>query len=98
MSHLMEKQSEKQAVKPPQMWTVVLINDDFTTFEFVMGCLITVFNKNEQEAFQITTQVHQQGKGVVGIYTKDIGESKVAIAQQFALQEAHPLMILLEPA
>ncbi len=97
MSEIFEKQIEKQKIKPPQMWNVIMLNDDFTTFEFVMACLIQIFNKTEQQAFMITQQIHESGKGIVGQYPKDIAETKKEYAMAFARQEKHPLNVTIEP-
>jgi ATP-dependent Clp protease adaptor protein ClpS len=97
MSELIEKETTKQAVKPPSMWQVVLLNDDYTTVEFVIDCLIYVFNKSEDEAARITMDVHKKGKGIVGRYTKDIALTKQSDAQNYAKSQGHPLQVLAEP-
>lgn len=98
MSEIFEKQTEKQKIKPPQMWNVIMFNDDFTTFEFVMACLVQIFNKNPQDAFQITNTIHKSGKCVVGKYPRDIAETKKEYALAFARQEEHPLHVEIEEA
>jgi ATP-dependent Clp protease adaptor protein ClpS len=98
MSEIFEKETLKQAVKPPSMWNVVFVNDDFTTMEFVMECLIYVFSKTESQAATVMLAVHQTGKGVVGQYTKDIAITKQTMAIEFARMNEHPLQILLEEA
>lgn len=97
MSELIEKETTKQAVKPPSMWQVILLNDDYTTVEFVINCLIYVFNKSEDEAARITMDVHHKGKGIVGRYTKDIAITKQRDAQEYAKAMGHPLQVLAEP-
>lgn len=97
MSETIEKETTKLALKPPVMWNVIFLNDDFTTMEFVIACLISVFNKSIEQANQITLDIHQKGKGVVGQYTKDIALSKQENAMDFAKQYEHPLQVAVEP-
>jgi ATP-dependent Clp protease adaptor protein ClpS len=98
MSELLDKQTNKQAVKPPAMWNVIMLNDDFTTFEFVMLVLMGVFNKGQEEAFVLTKSIHESGKAVIGQYPKDIAETKREMAMMIAQQEEHPLQIVIEQA
>lgn len=98
MSEIFEKQTEKQKIKPPQMWNVIMFNDDFTTFEFVMACLVQIFNKSQQDAFKITETIHKSGKGIVGKYPRDIAETKKEYALAFARQEEHPLHVEIQEA
>jgi ATP-dependent Clp protease adaptor protein ClpS len=98
MSEIFEKQIEKQKIKPPQMWNVIMLNDDFTPFDFVMACLMQIFNKSAQEAFKITQDIHNSGKGIVGQYPRDIAETKKEYAMAFARQEQHPLNVIIEQA
>ncbi len=97
MSEQLEKEVVKQKMEPPKMWNVVMINDDFTTVEFVIACLICVFNKSESQAAKITMDIHQKGKGIVGQYSHEIAETKKAMATAFAIEQGHPLKIELEP-
>ncbi len=98
MANLLEKQKEEQKVKPPIMWNVVFHNDDFTTFEFVIACLMYFFNKNAEQAFVLTKQVHEAGKAIIGTYPKDLAETKKELALDFAKEQEHPLNITLEQA
>lgn len=84
-------------LKPPTMWQVILHNDDFTTQEFVVWLLRTVFHKPEAEAVRIMFSVHRQGKGVAGIYTRDVAETKQAQAKRLAEGQEFPLLCTLEP-
>ena len=79
------------------MWRVLLHNDDYTTQEFVVYILETVFNKPQAEAFAIMMRVHQSGLGVAGIYTRDVAETKVKAARQLAEQNEFPLLVTMEP-
>jgi len=98
MSEQLEKETTKQKVEPPKMWNVVMYNDDFTPFDFVIGCLMYVFGKTESQASKIAMDIHTKGKSVVGQYTRDMAETKQAMAQAFAVQEQHPLKIEIEQA
>jgi ATP-dependent Clp protease adaptor protein ClpS len=81
----------------PRMWRVLLHNDDFTTQEFVVWVLETVFRKPEAEAFEIMLHVHHAGIGVAGVYTKEIAETKVAATERLAEQHEFPLRVSMEP-
>lgn len=89
------KPSDK--VEHPAMWRVLLHNDDYTTQEFVVWVLETVFNKPQADAFAIMLSVHQAGVGVAGIYTRDVAETKVAAARRLAEQQEYPLLVTMEP-
>ena len=97
MENIIEKKAIKRAIKPPSMWQVTILNDDFTTVEFVVACLCEVFNKNVEEAFAITMDVHKKGKAVIGKYTKDIALTKQKDAMDFAKSLDHPLQVIAEP-
>lgn len=91
------KPRAKGKLKPPSMWQVLLHNDDFTTQEFVVWVLRTVFHKPDAEAVRIMLDVHRQGKGVAGIYTKDVAETRVAQVKRLAEAQEFPLLCTLEP-
>jgi ATP-dependent Clp protease adaptor protein ClpS len=84
-------------VQPPVMWRVLLHNDDYTTQEFVVWILETVFNKTPAEAFAIMMRVHQSGLGIAGIFTRDVAETKVATTKRLAEQHEFPLLVTMEP-
>jgi len=84
------------ALKPPAMYEVFLLNDDFTPMEFVEDVLQRFFIKNKEEAEKITMQVHLQGRGVCGIFPKDIAESKALQVESYSRQSSHPLQCLAE--
>lgn len=94
-----EKLKEELAtnIKPPPMFQVVMLNDDFTTMEFVIEVLRHVFRKNEAEAERIMLTIHYQGRGICGVYPKDIASTRVAQVHQLAQQEQHPLKCIIEP-
>lgn len=98
MSEIIEKETIKQALKPPVMWNVVFINDDFTPFDFVIYCLIDIFAKTQEQAEMIASDIHTKGKGIVGQYSKDIAQTKQDDAVNFARSMEHPLNVQIEPA
>ena len=82
--------------KKPSMYRVLLLNDDYTPMEFVVEVLEVFFNKDRQTATHIMLTVHTQGKGVCGIYTRDIAETKAAQVNQYARENEHPLLAEIE--
>ncbi len=82
--------------KKPQMYRVVLLNDDYTPMEFVIVVLIQIFRKGEEEATRLMLQVHQHGAGVCGVYTHEIAETKVKQVLDFARTHEHPLQCIME--
>jgi ATP-dependent Clp protease adaptor protein ClpS len=85
-------------VKLPRKFKVVLLNDDYTPMEFVVDVLKQFFHMNEENATQVMLQVHMQGKGVCGVFTRDIAETKVALVNEYAQMNQHPLLSSMEPA
>lgn len=94
--HIIEQQTGRTDIKPPSMYEVVLLNDDFTPMDFVEDVLMRFFAKSEEQSQQITLQVHHQGRGVCGIYPKDIAESKALQVESFSRQHNHPLQCIAE--
>jgi ATP-dependent Clp protease adaptor protein ClpS len=86
----------KPQLKEPPMYRVVLLNDDYTPMEFVVEVLMTFFAMNEEKATQVMLAVHQQGKGVCGIYSRDVAETKATQVNQFSRQNKHPLLCEVE--
>lgn len=82
---------------PPRQWRVLLHNDDYTTQEFVVWLLESVFAKARAEAMAIMLHVHHAGIGVAGVYTKEVAETKVAAAERLAEQHEYPLRVSMEP-
>ncbi|WP_322994749.1 ATP-dependent Clp protease adapter ClpS [Castellaniella sp.] len=82
---------------PPPMYQVVLLNDDYTPMDFVVRVLQQVFHKAGAEAERIMLQVHHEGRGVCGIYTRDIAATRVEAVLQMAHADQHPLQCLMEP-
>ena len=91
------KTRTRPKLQPPSMWKVILHNDDYTTQEFVVWILETVFRKPEAEAVRIMLDVHKRGKGIAGIYPYDIADTKVAQVKAAAEQQEFPLLCTLEP-
>ena len=88
----------KPKAKKPSMYKVIMLNDDYTPMEFVVMILERFFNKNHEEASQIMLHVHQKGVGVCGVYTYELGETKVTQVMDLAHQHQHPLQCTLEKA
>jgi ATP-dependent Clp protease adaptor protein ClpS len=88
--------TERKLKKPP-LFKVLLHNDDYTTREFVVEVLKTVFHRPEPEAVQIMLHVHNNGVGVAGVYTYEVAEMKVGMVETLARQREFPLMLSIEP-
>ncbi len=98
-SHIGTVSQEKaDQLAPPPMYQVVLLNDDYTPMEFVVMILQRIFGKNSDEATQIMLKVHHEGRGVCGVYTRDIAATRVEMVLQTAHAHQHPLQCLMEPA
>jgi ATP-dependent Clp protease adaptor protein ClpS len=82
--------------KRPNMYRVLLLNDDYTPMEFVIAILQSFFNKNSEEATQIMLHVHHHGVGECGVYTYEIAETKVAQVMDHARKNQHPLQCIME--
>ncbi len=90
-------QTARPKLAEPPQFAVVLVNDDYTTMEFVIEVLQKFFQKSEEEAMKITLSVHHSGKGVAGIFTHQIAETKVTQVHQYARASGHPLKCQIEP-
>jgi ATP-dependent Clp protease adaptor protein ClpS len=90
------KEKVEDEIKTPKMYRVILLNDDYTTMEFVVKILMTIFNKNAIEAEKIMLDVHYKGRGIVGIYTYDIAKTKVLGVEKVARSEEYPLKAIME--
>jgi ATP-dependent Clp protease adaptor protein ClpS len=88
----------KAVTKRPQLFHVVLINDDYTTMEFVVHVLEAIFDKGPAEAYRIMMEVHTQGRGICGAYTYEVAETKVATVHEMARTEGFPLRAGIEEA
>ncbi|PIE57298.1 MAG: ATP-dependent Clp protease adapter ClpS [Desulfobulbus propionicus] len=87
---------DKEELKEPPMYRVILHNDDYTSMDFVVMILETIFNKDTNDATKIMLDVHNQGKGIAGVYTREIGETKVAQVRRLAQMNQFPLKCSLE--
>ena len=108
----MSKESEHQAerqhgslveearpeVQRPPLYQVVLLNDDFTPMDFVVVVLETFFNMTRELATQVMLHVHTRGKGVCGVFTREVAETKVTQVNEFSRAHQHPLLCTLEKA
>jgi ATP-dependent Clp protease adaptor protein ClpS len=86
----------REEVREPQLFKVLLLNDDYTTMDFVVHVLESVFLKSPAEAFRIMMHVHTQGKGLCGLYPHDIAETKVAAVHDLAQENGFPLRAAME--
>jgi ATP-dependent Clp protease adaptor protein ClpS len=94
---ILTESRNEQKLERPRMWRVLLHNDDYTTQEFVVWVLETVFRKGRAEAFTIMMSVHRSGMGVAGVYTHDVAETKLKATQQMAEEQEFPLLVTMEP-
>jgi ATP-dependent Clp protease adaptor protein ClpS len=92
---VMERRTQK--VKPPQMYQVLMLNDDYTPMEFVVVVIQEFFNKDLETATQIMLKIHLDGKAVCGVYSKDVAATKVDQVLEAASKAGHPLKCLSEP-
>jgi ATP-dependent Clp protease adaptor protein ClpS len=86
----------KTVMKYPERFNVVLFNDDYTPMQFVVSLLVEIFNKNINQAQEITMQVHNQGKAIAGTYNFEIAEQKVYESMLLSRLHQHPLKITIE--
>ena len=88
----------KPKIKRPPLFRVVLINDDYTPMEFVVDILESVFGMERTRATQVMLEVHTKGKGVCGVYSRDVAETKVHQVNQYSREHQHPLLCTMEEA
>lgn len=86
---------DKEAPKMPPKYQVVLLNNDYTPIEFVIFILMKVFNKTEDEATSIAWKVHEEDKATVGIYTREIAETKIETVHHYSQENGFPLRLEL---
>jgi len=89
---------DRTEVDEPPLYKVLLHNDDYTPMHFVVMILETIFHKERPEAIKIMLKVHHQGIGVAGVYTREIGETKIDTVHRMAREQQFPLRCSLEPA
>ena len=90
-------EESRQKLKKPRMFLVVLLNDDYTPMEFVVELIEQFFYKSRENATRIMLKIHTEGKGVCGIYTEDVAETKAAVVNQYSMDHQHPLLCEIEP-
>ncbi len=88
--------SSEHIPKHPSMYRVILHNDDYTTMEFVVEILMKIFGKSLEKAYKIMLNVHRQGRGVCGVYTCEVAETKVNTVHQLARDNGFPLRSTME--
>ena len=91
-------ESAKPKLKPPPLFKVVMLNDDFTPMEFVVHVLERFFSMDRTQATHVMLQVHTQGRAVCGVYPAQIAETKVSQVNEYARKHQHPLMSSMEEA
>jgi ATP-dependent Clp protease adaptor protein ClpS len=91
---------DRQVVKvdPPRMYQVILLNDDYTPMEFVVMVLQEYFNRDLESATQIMLRIHHDGRGVCGVFSKDVAATKVELVLAAARRGGHPLQCIMEAA
>ena len=89
-------QEAKPRLKRPPLYSVVMLNDDFTPMEFVVDILESIFGMERTRATQVMLEVHTKGKGICGVYNFEIAETKVAQVMSTARQHQHPLLCTME--
>ncbi len=82
--------------KEPPMYKVILLNDDYTTMEFVVEILVYIFKRTPEDATRIMLQVHREGKGLCGVYTHEVAETKIETVQDAARENGYPLQCSME--
>lgn len=91
-------QRQEQRVEPPKLYKVMLLNDDYTPMEFVVQVLQEYFLRDLETATQIMLMIHHEGRGVCGVYSKDIATTKVELVHAAAKRAGHPLQCIMEVA
>jgi len=86
----------EQTLSPPRKYAVVLKNDDYTPMDFVVDILLNIFVLSEAKAVEVMLQVHHQGRGVAGTFSREVAETKVAMALKAAHEAGHPFLCSVE--
>ena len=87
----------KTKLKRPPMYQVILLNDDYTPMEFVVELIEKFFYHSREDATRIMLKIHTEGKGVCGVYTEDVAETKATLVNQYSQDHQHPLLCQTEP-
>ena len=93
-SSVLEEQAVR--VKPPAMYQVMILNDDYTPMEFVVAVLQKFFVMDREKATQVMLKVHREGRGVCGVFPRDVAATKVELVGDFAREHQHPLQCTME--
>ncbi|TLY48857.1 MAG: ATP-dependent Clp protease adapter ClpS [Gammaproteobacteria bacterium] len=96
--HALVVEEARPEVARPPLYQVLLINDDFTPMDFVVAVLETFFNMDRERATQVMLHVHTRGRGVCGVFTREVAETKVTQVNEFSRAHQHPLLCTLEKA
>ncbi len=91
-------EESRPELKPPRRFKVVLMNDDYTPMEFVVEVLENFFGMDREKATRVMLHVHTRGKGVCGVFSRDVAETKVAQVNEYARHHQHPLLCAMEEA
>lgn len=89
-------EAKKARVKPPPLFKVLLLNDDYTPMEFVVLVLQQFFSMTREQATQVMLKVHREGMGVCGVYPRDVANTKVEQVKAFSRKHQHPLQCVME--
>jgi ATP-dependent Clp protease adaptor protein ClpS len=89
-------QEAKPKLKRPPLYKVILLNDDFTPMDFVIEILMYFFAMSQEKATRVMLQIHTQGVGVCGTYSKDVAETKVYLVNEYSREHQHPLLCSME--
>ena len=89
-------EARRNKLAPPPLYTVLLLNDDFTPMDFVVHVLQKFFSKNREQATQIMLKVHMEGRGICGVYPRDVAATKIEQVLSFARENQHPLACIME--
>ena len=89
-------EAQRNNLAPPPLYTVFLLNDDFTPMDFVVHVLQRFFSMNREQATQIMLKVHMEGRGVCGVFPRDVAATKVGQVSSFARENQHPLACIME--
>lgn len=84
-------------LQSPPMYQVVMLNDDFTPMDFVVSILERIFRMPYERAVQVMLDIHQKGRGICGVYTREVAETKVSLVLELAHEQGHPLYCVAEP-
>lgn len=91
------REEQKQEISAPPLYACIVLNDDYTTMEFVVEVFQHIFGHQEEAAKQLTMDVHENGRAIAGVYAKDVAETKAVIVMNEAQRLGHPLRIEIEP-